>query len=76
MRNQSDIPTDVFVSPSWVRLRFGISNSTLYNWIAAKHLPTPIKIGPRAVRFRLSDILQFEAERLARGANHVAGKAL
>lgn len=50
-----------FVTADWVRKRYSIANSTLYAWISAKRIPAPIKIGPRAVRFRTEDILAFEA---------------
>lgn len=53
--------TASFVTAAWVRRRYSIANSTLYSWIGTKRLPAPVKIGARAVRFRLDDILAFEA---------------
>lgn len=50
-----------FVTAAWVKKRYSIANSTLYAWISAKRIPAPVKIGPRAVRFRTEDILAFEA---------------
>lgn len=53
--------TSGYVTAAWVKTRYSIANSTLYQWIATKRLPAPVKIGPRAVRFRLTDIEAFEA---------------
>lgn len=50
-----------YVTAAWVKRRYSIANSTLYLWIASKRLPAPVKIGSRAIRFRLDDILAFEA---------------
>lgn len=61
----SDIPQTGFVTPQWVKQRYSISNSTLYAWIADKYLVAPLKIGPRAVRFRVEDIRAFEAKLIA-----------
>ena len=65
MNYHPDIPQTGFVTPHWVKLRYSISNSTLYQWVADKYLPPLYKIGPRAVRFRVEDIKEFEAKLLA-----------
>lgn len=62
MNYHHDISHTGFVTTAWVKKRYAISNSTLYQWIADKRLPTPVKIGPRAVRFRIDDISAFEAK--------------
>ena len=54
------IPESGFLTPVWVKRRYVISNATMYEWISKKHLPAPLKIGPRAVRFRAEDIRGFE----------------
>lgn len=36
--------------------QIGVSRATIYNWIRDGHFPKPIRIGPRAVRWRKSDI--------------------
>ena len=51
-----------FVTAAWVKQRYSIANSTLYLWIFNKRLPAPVKLGSRAIRFRLEDILAFEAQ--------------
>ena len=49
-----------------VKARFGIrSDSTLYEWMAAGSFPKPIKIGPRAVAWVLSELEAFERQRIA-----------
>lgn len=41
----------------------GISNSTLWRWVEAGLFPAQIRIGPRAVRWRLSEVLAWIASR-------------
>jgi predicted DNA-binding transcriptional regulator AlpA len=62
-------PDQGYVTAAWVKKRFSIANSTLYAWIGSGRLPPPVKIGPRAVRFRLSDIEAFEAQLCAPSAD-------
>ena len=62
-----------FVTAGWVKRHFSISNSTLYAWIAAGILPKMVAIGPRARRFRLEDILRFEADRTSNDNNNCFG---
>lgn len=59
INDQTDPPA--FVTTAWVKARYSIANSTMYLWIANKRLPAPVRLGSRAVRFRLADILEFEA---------------
>lgn len=42
--------------------RFRISRATLNRWVHRRFFPKPIRIGPRTIRYRLSDI-----ERMAAG---------
>ncbi len=65
MIDRNDLNHSGYVTAAWVKQRYKISNSTLYKWISDKHLAAPVKIGPRAVRFRLQDINEFEAKRSA-----------
>ena len=69
MSHHPDIPKHGFVSPHWVKKRYSISNSTMYAWIASNHLPAPVKIGPRAVRFRVEDLFVFEGKMGSRSTN-------
>lgn len=66
MDNHADIPLTGFLTPQWVKKRYSICNSTMYAWISRNFLPAPVKICPRAVRFRAEDIQHFEATLKAR----------
>lgn len=66
MNHHPDIPQTGFVTPRWVKRRYSISNSTMYSWIAQNYLPKTFRVGPRAVRFRVEDIKEFETKLLAR----------
>ena len=37
----------------------GVSRTTLYRMVLAKQFPRPIRIGQRATRWRLSEILEW-----------------
>jgi predicted DNA-binding transcriptional regulator AlpA len=67
MKNLTDIPESGYVTPHWVKLRYAISNSTMYSWVSVNYLPPLYKVGPRAVRFRADDIRRFE-DRLVRNS--------
>jgi predicted DNA-binding transcriptional regulator AlpA len=56
-----------FVTREWVKLRYAISNSTLHLWQNEGYFPKSVKLGPRAVRFRVEDIRAFEAKLTATG---------
>lgn len=68
MNRLPELPQNGFVTALWLKRYLSISNSTLYLWIADKRLPAPVKIGARAVRFRVEDIRAFEARLLAQAA--------
>lgn len=40
-----------------------VSRSTLYQWINAGNFPAPIRLGPKAIGFRLKDIRAWQASR-------------
>ena len=60
MSIEQEIPQTGFVTTSWVKKRYAISNSTFYQWVADKRLFT-VKIGPRAVRVSVEHLRAFEA---------------
>lgn len=66
MNYHPDLPLTGFKTREWVKLRYAISNSTLHQWQADGIFPKSVKIGPRAVRFRVEDIREFEAKVMAR----------
>lgn len=61
MRTLSDLPESGCVTPRWAMKRYDISRGTLYRWVAEGRLPPLYRIGPRAVRFRIEDLREFEA---------------
>jgi len=52
-----------FLTARELRARLNISHSTCWRWVRADILPSPIRLGKRAVRWRLADIEKFEASR-------------
>ena len=41
----------------------GVSRSTIYRMVEAGQFPQPIRIGPRASRWRLSEVLEWMTSR-------------
>ncbi len=60
MGHDSGLPKSGFVSPTWVKAHYNISNSTLYKWISEGFLPAPLRFGQRATRFAVEDLRRFE----------------
>lgn len=48
--------------------RYNIGSTTLYRWIEEKRLPAGDKIGPRARRWNINDLLQWERDNKRMGA--------
>lgn len=65
-------PTDGYCTYAQVQARLQISNSTMHLWIQQNRLPAPVRIGARAMRFSVQDILEYE--RAAREATKVAAE--
>lgn len=51
---------DQYLTDLCVCKRYKISRSTLWRWIKVGHIPAPVRIGPRAVRWLLSELLIWE----------------
>ncbi|MDE0237493.1 MAG: AlpA family phage regulatory protein [bacterium] len=45
--------------------RYGISTTTLHRWVSGGEFPAPVRLGGRSVRWRVSDLDRWEAERAA-----------
>jgi len=43
--------------------RYGVARSTWWRWLSEGVIPAPVKIGPRATRWKLSDLEAWEAKR-------------
>ena len=50
-----------------VAKRFDISRGTVWEWVKNGTLPPPIRLGPRAVRWRESDLENWLEQRAAAG---------
>lgn len=66
MNYHPDLPLSGFQTREYVKRRYSISNSTLHLWQNEGYFPRSVKIGPRAVRFRVEDLREFEAKVLTR----------
>ncbi len=53
----------MFLDEKELRARLGISHGTIWRWARAGLLPAPVRLGPRKIGWRISDIEKFEAER-------------
>jgi prophage regulatory protein len=41
----------------------GLSRSTIYDWMARKTFPAPVRLGKRTIGWRISDVDAWIAER-------------
>ena len=41
----------------------GVGSAALYQWVAAGQFPKPVQLGPRAVGWRRSDVIDWIAAR-------------
>ena len=62
-----DGSSEVLLSLEEVLRRTACKRSTLYRWIAAGLFPPPVKIGPRRVAWRKSDVDRWIATRSRAG---------
>ena len=58
-----EVAIDSFVPIRQVCQTTSASRSTIYSWIELKLFPPPVKIGPRRVAWRKSDIDKWMASR-------------
>jgi predicted DNA-binding transcriptional regulator AlpA len=66
MNYHPDLPQTGYVTRERAKQYFSISNSTLHSWQNKGYFPKSVRVGPRAVRFNVSDLRAFEAKLLAR----------
>lgn len=52
----------LYLSDVAVATRYGIGRSTLWRWVAEGAFPKPVKVGPRATRWRLADLEAHDAQ--------------
>ena len=64
-----------YFSPAELAARYGVSVAAVYNWNYTNSGPVYFRTGGDAgpVRYRLADVLKWEAERLARREREAGG---
>ena len=60
---RSDAITPVFLRMPTVMRMTGLGRSTIYRLIADQKFPCPVRLGPRAVAWRRSDLDQWSEAR-------------
>lgn len=58
-------PGDRLLRKRDVMLKLSVGSSTIYRWIEARGFPRPIELAPQVVRWRLSEIDTWIAQRAA-----------
>lgn len=54
-------PARTYLTVKEVADRFNVSTASIYRWIRERDFPRPLKIGAGTVRWRLSDIEEYES---------------
>jgi prophage regulatory protein len=63
------IMSETYLQDTKVAARFGTDRSTIWRWVKSPAgFPKPVKLSPGCVRWKLSDIERWEAERAAQSA--------
>lgn len=57
----------VYYKDAEVALRYGITRVSVWRWVKTGRLPAPVRLSDRCTRWRIADLLAFEAERAAQG---------
>ena len=59
------VETQLYLTDNQVATRFGISRNSIWRLVKTGQLPQPVRLFKNTIRWRLSDIEVFEAERAA-----------
>lgn len=51
-----------FLRDTEVALRFSVGRQTIWRWVSRGAFPQPVKLSAGATRWRLSELVEFEAE--------------
>jgi len=60
--NTTQTHDEAFLSVKKVEKRYGISDSTLYQWSKSGMFPKPYKLGPKLSRWKLSELEAWEQQ--------------
>ncbi|WP_418594410.1 helix-turn-helix transcriptional regulator [Ponticoccus sp. (in: a-proteobacteria)] len=53
--------SSLYLSVTQVAERFGVSEDSIWRWKRNGTFPVPRRLGPKMTRWRLADVLEFEA---------------
>lgn len=62
LRNSDNVTPLLVRMPTVMRLT-GLGRSTIYRMVAARTFPSPVRLGPRAVAWRQSDLDEWSESR-------------
>jgi prophage regulatory protein len=62
MNSYGDLKMETFIRKPAILDRTGSTSPSLYRWVNKGHFPAPVKIGPRAVAWRLSEVEEWEKD--------------
>lgn len=55
---------ETFLSDHQVAMRFGVTRAAIWRWVAGNpEFPKPIKLSPGTTRWKLSNLVSFEAQK-------------
>lgn len=53
--------TQIYISKRGVRHRYGgIGDTTIYDWLKTTDFPKPYKVGPKLIRWKISELEEWE----------------
>ena len=65
----SSVNLEQYLNIQEITASLKVSKSTLWRWIKQGLFPRPVRLGPKAVRWRESDIAAWDRERTAAEAS-------
>ena len=55
---------DKLVDTAWLMERYGVTKWTIGQWVKRDEFVTPLRLGPRMLRWNLKDIIAWEKTRI------------
>ena len=66
---------ETYISDHQVASRYGVSRATIWRWVESNpEFPKPVKLSPGTTRWKLSDLVRFEAQRDRDGGARLKSK--
>ena len=63
LKSDSQQRVDEYLRRVDLRHRYKIGEHTVYDWMKRRGFPTPYKLGPKLVRWKLSECIAWEEQR-------------